>query len=76
MCNGTQDFTKLKFRKGGRMRIKELMEYIQKNLNDGSLTLQSEVVVRDSWGDDRSVEYVRNYDEYDGRKLILSHTSF
>lgn len=55
------------------MQIKELLEHIQKNLDDGSLTLQSEVVVRDTWGDDRPLVYVRNYDEYDGAELILSH---
>lgn len=55
------------------MQIKKLLEYMQKNLDNGCLTLQSEVCIRNDWGDDRPVEYLQNYDEYDGKdKLILS----
>lgn len=54
------------------MQIKELLEYIQENLDNGCLTLQSEVVIRDSWGDDSPVEHLQNCDEYDGKELILS----
>lgn len=41
------------------MKISELLNYIQKNLNDGCLSLDSEVCIRDDWGDVHSAEDVR-----------------
>ena len=50
------------------MKIRYLMNYIQENLNDGSLTLDSEVCIRDEWGDTHSVEDMRNYEN----ELVLA----
>lgn len=50
------------------MKIRDLMNYIQENLNDGCLTLDSEVCIRDDWGDIHSVEDVRN----DANELVLA----
>lgn len=50
------------------MKISELLDYIQENLNDGCLTLDSEVYIRDGWGDVHPVEDVRN----NANELILA----
>lgn len=50
------------------MKISELLNYIQENLNDGCLTLDSEVCIRNDWGDVHPVEDVRN----DANELLLA----
>ena len=44
------------------MKISELLDYIQENLNDGCLSLESEVCIFNNWGDVYPVIYVRNYE--------------
>ena len=50
------------------MTISELLNYIQENLNDGYLSLESEVFIRNSWGDIYPVKDIRN----DVNDLLLS----
>ena len=50
------------------MKISELLNYIQENLNDGCLSLDSEVCIRNDWGDVHPVEDVRN----DANELLLA----
>ena len=50
------------------MTISELLNYIQENLNDGCLSLESEVYIRINWGDIHSVTDVRN----DANELLLA----
>ena len=45
-----------------------MLEYIQENINNGHLTLQSKVYIRDSWGDDNAVLDIQEEDN----ALILS----
>ena len=42
------------------MTISELLNYIQENLNDGCLSLESEVYIRINWGDIHPVTDVKN----------------
>ena len=44
------------------MKISELLDYIQENLNDGCLSLESEVCICNNWGDVDPVIYVRSYE--------------
>ena len=50
------------------MKISELLNSIQENLNDGCLSLHSEVCIRNDWGDAHPVGDVRN----DANELLLS----
>ena len=50
------------------MKIRDLMNYIQENLNNGCLSLDSEVCIRNAWGDVHSVEDIRN----DANELLLA----
>ena len=50
------------------MKIRDLMNYIQENLNNGCLSLDSEVCIRNAWGDVHSVEDIRSY----GKELVLA----
>lgn len=50
------------------MKIRDLMDYIQESLNDGRLMLDSEVCIRNEWGDIHSVEDMRSY----RKELVLA----
>ena len=50
------------------MKISELLNYIQENLNDGCLSLESDVCICNSWGDVHTVIDVRN----DENELLLA----
>lgn len=50
------------------MTISELLNYIQENLNDGCLSLESEVYIRINWGDIHPVTDVRN----DANEMLLA----
>ena len=50
------------------MKISELLNYIQENLNDGYLSLESEVYIRINWGDVHLVTDVKN----DENELLLA----
>lgn len=50
------------------MKIRDLINYIQENLNDDSLTLDSEVCIRDEWGDTHSIKDIGNYEN----ELVLA----
>lgn len=41
------------------MIVMELLDYIKENLNNENLTLQSEVYIRDNWGDISSIKEVK-----------------
>ena len=50
------------------MIIMELLEYIKENLNNGNLSPQSEVYIRDNWGDISSIKEV----EIDENNLLIA----
>lgn len=59
---------KLEISGGMSMDIKELLEYIQENLDDDCLTMQSKVYILDEWGDTNPVINIKN----DCNELTLS----
>ena len=50
------------------MKVSELLNYIQESINDSCLSLDSEVLIRDSWGDLSAVIELKN----DTNKLVLA----
>lgn len=50
------------------MKVSELLNYIQENINDSCLSLDSEVFIRDSWGDLSFVTELKN----DANQLVLA----
>lgn len=50
------------------MPVKELLDYIQENLNNGRLTPESKVRIRDNWGDDYPINCIRA----ENNELILA----
>lgn len=50
------------------MKISELLNYIQESINDSCLSPDSEVYIRDSWGDLSEVLELKN----DANQLILA----
>ena len=53
------------------MKISNLLNYIQENLNSGYLNLDSEVCIRDDWGDIHLLEDVRIKEN----ELLLSYNA-
>ena len=50
------------------IQIKELLDYIQENLNNGHLTPESKVRIRDNRGDDYPINCMRD----ENNELILA----
>ncbi len=50
------------------MQVKELLDYIQENLNNGRLAPESKVRIRDNWGDDYPINCIRT----ENNELILA----
>lgn len=50
------------------MKISELLNYIQESINDSCLSLDSEIYIRDGWGDLQDILLLKN----DANKLILA----
>ena len=53
---------------GRKMQVKELLDYIQENLNNGRLTPESKVRIRDNWGNDYPANCMRD----ENNELILA----
>ena len=51
-----------------KMQVKELLDYIQEDLNNGRLTPESKVRIRDNWGDDYPINCIRA----ENNELILA----
>lgn len=50
------------------MKVSELLNYIQESINDSCLSLDSEVFIRDSWGELSDVIELKN----DANQLTLA----
>lgn len=51
-----------------QVQVKELLDYIQENLNNRRLTPESKICIRDHWGDDYPINCMRN----ENNELILA----
>ena len=50
------------------MQVKELLDYIQEDLNNGRLTPESKVRIRDNWDNDYPINCIRD----ENNELILA----